>query len=212
MARKRYTEEQIIAVLKKAETGILREHLKRASGLRIQSPRAERLNQRWSMDFIHESPWTGHKFRALTIVDDYSKECPLIEVDSSLTGARVSRVPDQLSERRGLPETITVDNGPEFSGKVLDEWAYHNGVKLNFIEPGKPTQNAYIESFNGKFRVGCLNENWFSSMAEARDIIEAWRQDYNEVRPHSSLGNLTPKEFAEKQTTNKETLTLQTAQ
>jgi putative transposase len=190
----------------------LRKRRKRAGGIRIQLPRAERLNQRWSMDFIHESLWTGRKFRALTIVDDYSKECPRIEVDSSLTGARVSRVLDQLSELRGLPETITVDNGPEFSGQILDEWAYRKGVKLNFIEPGKPTQNAYIESFNGKFRDECLNENWFSSMEEARDIIEMWRQDYNEVRPHSSLGNLTPKEFAEKQTTNMETLTLQPVQ
>lgn len=150
------------------------------------------------MDFVSDSLFYGRKFRALTIVDDFSRESPAIEVDTSLSGLRVTRVLDQLAQTRGLPEVITVDNGPEFAGKVLDEWAYRNGVKLHFIRPGKPVENCYIESFNGKFRDECLNENWFSSLQEARNIIEAWRRDYNQYRPHSSLGDLTPEEFVRK--------------
>jgi putative transposase len=119
-----------------------------------------------------------------------------IEVDSSLTGRRVVQVMDRLSELRGLPQSITTDNGPEFAGKLLDEWAYNKGVHLNFIAPGKPTQNCFVESFNGKFRDECLNEHWFLSMRHAREVIENWRREYNEERPHSSLHNLTPNEFA----------------
>jgi putative transposase len=159
-------------------------------------PPAERPNQHWSMDFISDSIVTGRRFRALTVVDDYSRECPSIEVDTSLGGRRVVSVLDRLTEARGLPEIITVDNGPEFIGKALDEWAYRKGVKLNFIRPGKPIENAYAESFNGRLRDECLNTNWFLSLREAREIIENWREDYNQVRPHSSLNNLTPKEYA----------------
>jgi putative transposase len=159
-------------------------------------PLAERPNQHWSMDFIADSIVTGRRFRALTIVDDYSRECPAIEVDTSLGGRRVVRVLDRLTDARGLPEIITVDNGPEFIGKALDEWAYRKGVKLNFIRPGKPIENAYAESFNGRLRDECLNTNWFLSLKEAREIIENWREDYNQVRPHSSLNNLTPKEYS----------------
>lgn len=148
------------------------------------------------MDFVSDSLFYGRKFRALTIVDDYSRESPAIEVDTSLSGLRIARVLDRLAQTRGLPGIITVDNGPEFAGKALDEWAYRNGVKLNFIRPGKPVENAFIESFNGRFRDECLNEHWFSSLHEAREIIETWRQDYNQFRPHSSLGNLAPQEYA----------------
>jgi putative transposase len=143
-----------------------------------------------------DSVVTGRRFRALVIVDDYSRECPAIEVDTSLGGARVVGVLDRLAEIRGLPNVITMDNVLEFAGKALDEWAYRKGVKLNFIRPGKPIENAYAESFNGRFRDECLNTNWFMSLRHARDIIESWRADYNEVRPHSSLGNKTPKEYA----------------
>lgn len=139
----------------------------------------------------------GRRFRALAIVDDYSRECPAIEVDSSIPATRVVEVLERLAETRGLPEVITVDNGPEFAGKTLDEWAYRRGIKLNFIRPGKPAENAYAESFIGRLRDECLNENWFSSIREARDIIETWRRDYNDVRPHSSLNNLSPIEFME---------------
>ena len=140
---------------------------------------------------------TGRRFRALALVDDYSRECLAIEVDISLGGARVVGVLERLAETRGLPEVITVDNGPEFAGKVMDEGAYRRGIKLSFIRPGKPVDNAYAESFNGRLRDECLNINWFMRVRHAREIIESWRQDYNEVRPHSSLKGKTPREFAD---------------
>jgi putative transposase len=170
---------------------------KAAAGARMIIPAPERPNQKWSMDFVTDSTVTGRRFRALTIVDNYSRESPAIEVDTSLGGARVVRVLDRLADVRGLPEAITVDNGPEFAGKVLDEWAYRKGVKLNFIRPGKPIENAFAESFNGRLRDECLNTNWFLSIKHAREIIESWRKDYNTFRPHSSLGGLTPAEFME---------------
>lgn len=154
-------------------------------------------NARWSMDFVTDSIVTGRRFRALVIIDDYSRECPVIEVDTSLGGRRIVQVLDRLSEMRGLPAVITMDNGPEFTSKALDEWAYSHKVKLNFIRPGKPVENAYAESFIGRLRDECLNENWFISLKNARETIESWRIDYNEKRPHTSLGGLTPKEFME---------------
>lgn len=178
----------------------VRKRRKRAPGLRVAMEPPKNINERWSMDFVSDSLFHGRKFRALTIVDDFTRESPAIEVDTSLSGLRVSRVLDQLAQTRGLPEIITVDNGPEFASKALDEWAYRNGVKLHFIRPGKPVENCYIESFNGKFRDECLNEHWFSNLQEARKIIEAWRLDYNQYRPHSSLGDLTPDEFVRKLT------------
>ena len=156
----------------------------------------EAANERWSMDFQHDVLATGQRFRTLNIVDDFSRECPAIEVDTSLPGVRVVRVLERLGESRGLPREIVVDNGPEMIGKALDEWAYRNDVRLHFIDPGKPVQNAFIESFNGKFRDECLNENWFLDLADARETIEAWRIDYNTGRPHSALNYATPEEFA----------------
>ena len=154
-------------------------------------------NQSWSMDFVSDGFVDGRRLRCLNIVDDFTKECLAIEVDTSLPGRRVVSVLEQLAERRGLPRSVTVDNGPEFVSKALDEWAYRKQLQLRFIEPGKPQQNAYIESFNGKFRDECLNEHWFLSMRHAREIIAGWRQEYNDKRPHSSLGYLTPNRFAE---------------
>jgi len=154
-----------------------------------------RPNQRWSMDFISDALREGRKFRSLNIVDDFNRECLATEVDTSIPGARVVRVLERLRERRGLPQILVMDNGPEFAGRALDVWAYEQGVKLHFIELGKPVQNALIESFNGKLRDECLNEHWFLSLGEAREKIESWRRDYNEVRPHTSLGNRTPQEF-----------------
>jgi putative transposase len=168
---------------------------KGAAGARIIVPAPTKPNERWSMDFVTDSLVTGRRFRALAIVDDFSRECPAIEVDTSLGGRRVVSVLEKLGELRGLPEVITVDNGPEFAGKALDEWAYRCGIKLSFIRPGKPIENAFVESFNGRLRDECLNTNWFLSLKHARDIIEDWRRDYNTVRPHSSLGGLTPEEF-----------------
>lgn len=169
---------------------------KGAAGARVVIPFPKKTNERWSMDFVTDRIVTGRRFRSLTIVDDYTRECPAIEVDTSLGGRRVVSVLDRLAEVRGLPEVITIDNGPEFAGRALDEWAYRRGVKLSFIRPGKPIENAYIESFNGRFRDECLNTNWFISLKHARTIIEEWRKDYNEVRPHSSLKGFTPKEYA----------------
>ena len=168
---------------------------KGAAGARVVMPAPTGPNERWSMDFVTDSLVTGRRFRALAIVDDFSRECPAIEVDTSLGGRRVVGVLEKLGELRGLPGVITVDNGPEFAGKALDEWAYRRGIKLSFIRPGKPIENAFVESFNGRLRDECLNTNWFLSLKHARDVIEDWRKDYNTVRPHSSLGGLTPVEF-----------------
>ena len=153
-------------------------------------------NQVWTMDFTEDQLASGRKFRTLNLMDGYTREALAIEVDTSLPGTRVVRVLEGLKQTRGVPEAIVVDNGPEFISRALDQWALANGVVLHFIDPGKPTQNAYIESFNGKFRDECLNQNWFVDLADARQIIEVWRVDYNTMRPHSSLGYLTPEEFA----------------
>lgn len=159
-------------------------------------PRPSTVNRSWSMDFVADGLVDGRKLRCLTIVDDYSRECLALEVDTSINGRRVAAVLDRLGDLRGLPLSITVDHGPEFEGQVLDAWAYERGVRLSFIRPGKPVENAYIESFNGRFRDECLNEHWFLTMAHARRVIESWRIEYNTERPHSSLGDLTPEEFA----------------
>lgn len=177
-----------------------RKRRKRAAmGRRVMLAPAENVNERWSMDFVGDSLADGRTFRTLNIVDDFTREAPAIIVDQSLPGERVVRELDALVGARGTPGMIVMDNGPEFAGKALDAWAYRRGVKLHFIRPGKPVENAYVESFNGKFRDECLNEHWFTSMAHARDVIEGWRKDYNEVRPHSSLGNETPAAFARAQ-------------
>ena len=162
-------------------------------------PKPSTVNRSWSMDFVADALRNGRKLRCLTIVDDYSRECLVIEVDTSINGRRVAAVLDRLADLRGLPESITVDNGPEFAGQVLDAWAYEHGVQLSFIRPGHPVENAYIESFNGRFRDECLNEHWFMTLDHARQIIERWRIEYNTERPHSSLGDLTPEEFARTQ-------------
>jgi putative transposase len=155
-------------------------------------------NQRWSIDFVSDALENGRKIRCLTVVDDFTRECPAIEVDTSLPGLRVIRVLERIAaERGGLPAAIVLDNGPEFAGRALDAWAYAKGITLAFIRPGKPVENAFVESFNGRLRDECLNEHWVTSLADARQIIEDWRRDYNQTRPHSSLGGLTPAEFAE---------------
>ena len=159
---------------------------------------ATRPNQRWSMDFVSDCVSTGRVIRLLTIVDDYTRECPTIEIDTSLGGLRVRRVLDRIASERGLPEAIVLDNGPEFRGRALAAWSEERRVRLEFIQPGKPSQNAYAESFNGRLRDECLNANWFTSLSDARRKIETWRQDYNQQRPHSSLDYLPPAEFARK--------------
>jgi putative transposase len=153
-------------------------------------------NQMWTMDFTRDSLASGRKFRTLNLMDGYTREALCIEVDTSLPGQRVVQVLERVTQERDLPEVIQVDNGPEFISRVVDQWAYANGVVLHFIDPGKPVQNAFIESFNGKFRDECLNQSWHTSLEDARQSIEAWREDYNTVRPHSSLGYMTPEEYA----------------
>jgi putative transposase len=168
----------------------------RAQVPRVRMPVPTQPNERWSMDFVRDTLGDGRAFRSLTIVGEGTRESPAIEVDFSLPGERVVAVLDQLASLGLLAKTLLCDNGPEFAGKALDEWAYRHGVKLDFVDPGKPTQNAFIESFNGTFREECLNENWFVSLADAQHTIETWRVEYNTERPHSRLRDCTPREFA----------------
>ncbi len=148
------------------------------------------------MDFMADELFDGRRFRLLTIVDDFTRESLAIEVGQRLTGDRVAEVLDRIGRGRGLPERIRVDNGTEFTSKRLDQWAYLNGVQLEFSRRGKPTDNGLIESFNGRLRAECLNENWFLSLDDSRSKVESWRRHYNGERPHSALGYLAPREFA----------------
>jgi putative transposase len=163
---------------------------------REKRPGASAANDQWSMDFVSDALFNGRRIRALTVVDNFTRESLAIEVDGSLRGDRVVAVLDRLIGQRGAPKSIRVDNGPEFVSKVLDQWAYAHSVVLEFSRPGKPVDNCYVESFNGRFREECLNTHWFLSIEDARAKIEAWRIDYNESRPHSALGQMTPLEFA----------------
>jgi putative transposase len=153
-------------------------------------------NHTWSMDFVFDALANSRPLKCLTVVDDCTKEAVEIAVARRINGQGVADALDVIARFRGYPATIRTDQGPEFTGRALDQWAHANGVKLRLTQPGKPTQNAYIESFNGKFRDECLNEHWFTSLDHAKAVIATWRRDYNEVRPHSSLGNQTPAAFA----------------
>jgi putative transposase len=177
----------------------IRRRKKRAACAGVEIPRAEKRNELWTMDFMHDSMGSGHKLRILPIIDTYTKECHRIEVDRSIGGRRVTEVLSEVASVHGLPENIVIDNGPEFISNAMDEWAYTREVTLRFIRPGKPVDNAFMESFNARLREECLNLNWFRSIEHARRVTEEWRVDFNETRPHSSLGNLTPKEFAQRE-------------
>ena len=168
---------------------------KRALGTRAPMVLPNSINQRWSLDFVSDTLSDGRRFRILCIVDDYSRECLAAVVDTSLGGVRVVRELERLVEERAKPDTIVSDNGTELTSGAVLRWATRR-IGWHYIEPGKPVQNAFIESFNSKLRDECLNEYVFTTLAEARAIIEGWRQDYNHQRPHSSLGALTPVEFA----------------
>mgnify|MGYP000857316820 FL=1 len=150
----------------------------------------------WSMDFVMDALATGRRIKCLTCVDDFTKECLTVTVAFGISGVQVTRILDSIALFRGYPATIRTDQGPEFTCRALDQWAFEHGVKLRLIQPGKPTQNGFIESFNGRFRDECLNEHWFSDVSHARKTISEWRQDYNECRPHSTLNYQTPSEFA----------------
>ncbi len=162
---------------------------------RVVRPSAEHLNHSWSMDFMADTQFDGRKLRVLTIVDNFNRESLAIEPGYGFRGEQVAEVLSRIIRERGKPKSIWVDNGTEFTSKAMDQWAYWNKVQLDFSRPGKPTDNAVIESFNGRLRQECLNQNWFLSLQDAREKLESWRRDYNETRPHSSLGNRTPEEF-----------------
>jgi putative transposase len=163
---------------------------------RDDRPTATRRNECWSMDFVSDQLFDGRRIRVLTLVDNHTRESLALHVAQRVRGRDVAEVLRLVPMRRGLPEAIRVDNGPEFISKDMDLWAYWNGVKLDFSRPGKPTDNAFIEAFNARLRMECLNEHWFMDLEDAREKIECWRQDYNRVRPHGALGNVTPEAFA----------------
>jgi putative transposase len=155
--------------------------------------------ERWSMDFVHDALADGRPFRVLTVVDQWSRQSPLLMVASSMSGQRVGEALDFVLISGPVPRSITVDHGTEFQSRALEDWAYRRGVQLDFTRPGKPTENAFIESFNGRLRDECMNIHQFTSIEDARAKIEAWRIDYNQHRPHSSLGHRTPNEFVRQQ-------------
>lgn len=167
-----------------------------ASAARVPQIKASRVNERWSMDFVTERLEDGRYFRMLTVVDQFTRECPAVEPALSLTGTKVAACLTRLVEQRGIPQSITVDNGTEFCSRALDAWAYEHGVKIDFIRPGKPVDNGFIESFNGRLRDECLNTHLFWSIEDARKKLVECRMDYNHVRPHSALANLPPAAFA----------------
>ena len=152
-------------------------------------------NQEWSMDFVHDQLASGQRFRTLTVVDNFTRECLALEVDTSLPSLRVIRVLEQIAEHRALPQVIRTDNGPEFTSRRFLSWSVQKRVRATTIQPGKPVQNPYIESFNGRFRDECLNMNWFANLNDARWKVQQWRLDYNSVRPHSSLSYRSPEAF-----------------
>jgi putative transposase len=170
----------------------LKHRKKRPSHLRVAMPAAQAPNEYWSLDFISDRLCDGRRFRALTLVDNMTRESPAVEVDRSPSGQRVVAVLERLAATHGLPKTLCVDNGPEFTSKALDSWAHQRGVKLAFSRPGTPTDNPFIEAFNARFREECLNQHWFSSIEEARATIEAWRIEYNTERPHTALNKQAP--------------------
>ncbi len=157
---------------------------------------AQSPNEVWSMDFVSDALANGRRIRCLTVADDFTHECVDIAVDHGISGLYVTRVLDQAACFRGYPQTVRTDNGPEFTSRAFMIWAQQHNVRHLLIQPGKPTQNGYIESFNGKFRDECLNDHWFTTLPQSRDVVANWRRDYNEVRPHSSCGRIPPAKFA----------------
>ena len=184
-----YREEELIVRTKQRR--------KIARRQRIERPMATRPNQCWSMDFVSDKFADGRSFRILTVVDQFTRECVALEADRSMTGKKVAEVLEHAQQERGsLPESITVDNGSEFSGRALEAWAITSGVQLCFIRPGRPVENGFIESFNGRLRDECLNVEWFSSLEDARAKLAKFREHYNHQRPHSALADRAPAVFA----------------
>jgi putative transposase len=182
----------------------------RCGAHREDAPKVERINQVWSMDFMSDQLYDGKRFRVLTLVDNCSRKCLALEVGQSLKGADVVRTMDQVYQEYGrLPLRIQADNGSEFISKEVDRWAYEHHVTLDYSRPGRPTDNPFIESFNGSLRDECLNTNWFLSLQDARDKIESYRREYNEYRPHSSLAGMTPDQVEWEEQMNPENSTLE---
>jgi putative transposase len=157
-------------------------------------------NERWSLDFVSDTLADGRTLRVLTVVDDFTKLSPIVAIGVSLSSGHVIRALKQAIDLHGKPAMLVTDNGPEFTSKAFDAWCYASGIKLHTISPGKPTENAYVESFNGKLRDECLNQHHFTDLLDACELIEDWRSDYNDVRPHTSLAGLTPAEFVRRST------------
>jgi len=180
------------------EAGLVLRRKKRKHCVRTGQPLLERTaaNQEWALDFVHDAVECGRAIRVLSVVDAYTRECPALETDTSFASRRVTRVLDGVIVERGVPGAIRVDNGPEFSSRHFLAWCIERGIELIQIQPGKPTQNARVESFHGRLREECLNVNCFQNLFDAKRKISEWRVEYNEERPHSSLGYLTPSEFA----------------
>lgn len=174
-----------------------RKRKKVLAGQRQPLVRPTTANQVWSMDFVFDRSAEGRVIKCLTIVDDATHEAVAIEVERAISGQGVTRVLERLALSRGLPQVIRTDNGKEFCGKAMVTWAHERGLQLRLIDPGKPNQNAYIESFNGRLRDECLNEHWFTSVLHARSVIETWRREYNEERPKKALGGMTPSAYAD---------------
>jgi putative transposase len=168
---------------------------KLAARLRVPMPVPLGPREQWSIDFVTDALVEGRRIRVLTVIDNYTRECLALEVAGSLPSPAVTAALDRAISRYGKPNVITCDNGPEFTANHFDAWAYARGIKIDFIAPGKPIQNALCESFNGSFRDECLNASWFQTLVQARHQIESWRRDYNEARPHSSIGDITPTEY-----------------
>jgi putative transposase len=182
-----------------------RKKVRRAASERVPLTVASRVNEVWSMDFVSDNLANGRRIKCLTVADDFSHECVDIAVDYGISGQYVTRLLDRAAIFRGYPAAVRTDNGPEFTCRAFIAWAQAHGVRHILIQPGRPMQNGYIESFNGKFRDECLNEHWFQTLPQARSEIAIWRQDYNQVRPHSSLGRIPPAEFAQRHRTNNKT-------
>ena len=175
-----------------------RKKVRRAASERVPLTVASRVNEVWSMDFVSDSLANGRRIKCLTVADDFTHECVDIAVDYGISGQYVTRLLDRTAIFRGYPAAVRTDNGPEFTCRTFIAWAQAHDVRHILIQPGRPMQNGYIERFNGKFRDECLNEHWFQTLMQARSEIATWRQDYNEVRPHSSLGRIPPAEFAQR--------------
>lgn len=175
---------------------------KKAHGSRMERRVVSHSNERWSLDFVYDQLSDGRKIKLMTVVDEYTRESLRVSVERSIKGNDVIRGLEEIIAVRGKPQEIQSDNGSEFTGNAVQGWAHASGIQWRFIEPGKPIQNCYIESFNGKIRDECLNENWFETVAEARTLIEIWRNDYNQCRPHSSLKGMTPEAFAREESKN----------